>query len=429
MRLKLALLLIPILAYGGSIGYLRYEVGATADDAIRSAAPIAEIEYRSVYTSALGDEVGLDGIVIRPTMGEDEFRIDRMRIKVPHIGYFLSSGKRMNSGKPPKNLGVEISGLELDINSSIFDMVDQALQQHAGTSLDALGCGDIEAFSLRDYRRMGIGTTITDIALSSTYDEELNNLRISFSASSQGLGEIEGSSDFEVEPETTAMALAGSTIRSLAFGYRDTGYYKLRNDYCARLNESSTEAYVDRNLELIGEEYGVTIPAQALAAYKTLMSKGGELHVRLNPGNGIRFGDLQYMRAAEIARMLDPKILINGTPLDVTQLGWEESQGEDIPTHKPTGERQPRRRVAPPAVVEAPERVDIRTLTFRTIPLSDARKYQGKLMQITTTDGRIRKGRLQRIEDERLYLTMELRGGAITYPVKSESITEVKVQN
>ncbi len=441
MPKPLLVLLIPALIYGAGYGYLWYEVKSTADDAVRQAAPLAEIRYRSVHVSPLGDEVGFDDITVKPTMVADEFRIEKLRFSAPHAGYFIAAGKSIERGEIPKKLGIQISSLQLDINGELFSMLEQMqqMQRQAGdaesgsldllSSVDALGCGKISSFTLKDYRRMGMGALNVDVGTHFTYDDALNSARVTANAKAEGLYSMDFSAEFRVGTSITALAASG--IPKSSINYRDIGYHKLRNSYCARMSGGDGAAYVERNFQLLTEALDVELPEKAAAAYKQFMLNGGSVDVKIDPDPGLDPMSLQHYTLDGVVDVLGMQMSINGTRMAFSEIQWNSSKtrsSEKAPIQQES--------VMQPAPV-APLRPTVRPIAQSTpkrsspatgiIPVSDAGKHLNSKVEITTEDGAVRSGILEQVTGDRLRLRMRLSAGTMTYPIEVRKVTTLRV--
>ena len=222
MRIVPILLATPFLLYGAAKGYLWYEVKSNADEMVEAASPFAQISYDSVYTSLLGDEVGLDNITIKPVMTQDEFRIEQVRLSAPHIGYFIGAGDNVKNGEFPENLGMQIHRMQIDIDSELFTMLEQMQQQAAMAqtdetdmwiaSQDALGCGDISTFTISDYRDMGLANIVADASVNMTYDEQSKRTLIKVDTHTDNLYDIGVDFDFNVAPQAMGSAVLANNI-------------------------------------------------------------------------------------------------------------------------------------------------------------------------------------------------------------------------
>src|SRR5574339_205423 len=94
VRLAVVLAIIAALVYGGHWGYSWFKVKTGMDRAVEQSAPFAELKYTSIYVSPrLDGTVGVDGIVIRPKMTDDEFKIQSVRLSLPGIFPLLTASK------------------------------------------------------------------------------------------------------------------------------------------------------------------------------------------------------------------------------------------------------------------------------------------------------------------------------------------------
>lgn len=436
-RLKI-ILLIPALAYGAALGYLWFEVKSGADNLSDMASPFAYITYGSVHVSLIGDEVGLDNVVIRPITGQDVFRIEKLRFSAPNILYFISANKNLERGELPENLGMRLDRVHLDINSEIFSMLDQMPRQGEATdaggmrilsNLEAYGCGDIDAFTLDDYRKMGIDAIVMNIGVNLGYDKEDNTGRVTVNASAEGLNSIELRAELK-SGKNLSKAMAESGIPRLTLSLHDTGYYKLRNAYCAGLNNSDDENYVDRHLRVMSKKLDAKFPEAALAAYKQFMLEGGAMDVGINPSSTVDPNGLKYYAAENIVEMLGLDLSINGKSVEFNQVQWTGSRPQVSIASAATREKS----LSRPAS-GTPPRPTVKTTrtpaapVFKDIGVADAGKYINSMVEVSTLDGKVRHGLLEKVSAERIYLVIKVSAGTLMYPVESDKISKLRVIN
>lgn len=441
MRIMPLVLATPFLLYGAVRGYLWYEVKASADDMAQAASQYATISYDSVYTSLLGDEVGLDNIIIKPLMTQDVFRIEQIRVSAPHAGYFISAGNNLEKGELPENLAMQIKRLHIDINSELFTLLEQMQQQAALAqpdetgmwlaSLDTLGCGDLTTFTINDYRTMGLGNIIADANISMAYNDKQGNTRIKVDTHVDKLYDIGFSLDFDLTPQSMSSALSSNNIPRTTLSYRDTGYYHLRNNYCAELNESNIEEYVDRHITQLSSTLKATFPEQTINAYKQFMIKGGTFNIELDPSEEQSLEGLSYYASADIIDMLGLSFSINNTRLETEQIQWGGKQTGVTVSRASKQEKKPviRRDALRPTVSATPSK----NWQQRTAPASqvkdidDAGKYLKKMVEVTTIEGKVRKGVLGGVTEDNITIVVEYRTGSLSYPVELKHITEFRV--
>ncbi len=441
MQLKTILALSsPIVGYGFLMGYLWYQVKDSAEQMIQAAAPLATISYDSIHVSPLGDEVGLNGISIQPTMVSDHIRLDSLRLSVPHVGYFLDAKQSVESKDFPENIRVKIKRLQFDLGSEVFDLAVQAQQAAANTgddkigtfltSLDALGCGETESFSLQDYRNMGVDSVIANATLSMESDKETHHGKFTIAANIDGLYEIDTRLELDTSP-SALKSLYTNNMPKTTISYRDTGLYELRNQYCAEINGSSIEEYIDKHLRKLSARLGTSLPGESLKLYKNYMLNGGQVSVQLDPTEEFDPNTLSYYKPADIIAMLGLGINIDGTPIALEEFNWEPptNVASENRLKKQVSLVKNSRRVQRPVVssVTSPPPPS-KSATYKDVALGDATKHINSMAEITTAAGNVRRGILSEVKNDYLYLVMKHSAGSLTYPVEFKLVDRLRVR-
>lgn len=427
MRRIILLALVPIITYAAAIGYLRHEVTSKADELIASAAPFATIDYDSVYTSPLGDEVGLKDITITPTMTDDQYEVGKVSITAPHIGFFLGLDE-IKSFEHLQGFSIEFHKIVLDIESELLALLltqDDAVDATAPPSFDfdqweTLGCGEHKQFTLTDYRRMGIGTIPFDLVWS------IDKQAVAMHINAERLFSI----DTRLKHDETfgiKDAMLGEVISDSTFTYRDNGYYELRNVYCSDLNKTTIAEYVDLHTSLLLDDMGLNPPEKVRSAYKEYMLSGGTIELSLYPTQSVPASSLSYYSLPEIIEMLGVDITINEQWVNWRDVTWNEhaqkiSENEKdkrtVSKNRKTSEnkrpyiRRKKRRTEP---------------TFHTIPVSSAHKHIGRKAEVTLHNGVSRSGRIENVNEWRIMIAIKRQSGAMSYTVKRGDIAKLKV--
>ncbi|MFO7592510.1 MAG: hypothetical protein R6X15_00505 [Pseudomonadota bacterium] len=424
MRRIILLALIPLVTYAAVIGYLRYEVTNRADKIIASTAPFATIEYDSVYTSPLGNEVGLDGITIIPTMTGDVFEIEMLRITAPHAGFFLGIDDDISNFQNLKGFAFELHNIEFDVDNELFAFM-QVQSQNAGDNpsndfdferLSALGCGDQKTFMPEDYRRMGMGIIPLDVAWS--IDEEAVAMHVNAENLFSFDTSIKHDETFGVKD-----AVLGGAFSDTTFTLRDSGYHKLRNVYCADLNDTEIAEYIDLHISLLSKNLGLQLPKETRSAYKEYMLMGGTIVLSIEPLQHVPASNLSYYSLPEVVEMLGVDITINEQWVNWADVKWNDheqniksksvaTQKRDTTVKKRPSPRKNKRRTEP---------------AFHTIPVTSAHKYIGRNAEVILHNGVTRSGRIENVNEWRVKIAVKRHSGEMSYTVKRSDIAMMKV--
>lgn len=448
MRVLLILLLTPALLYGGTLGLLWYKVKSDADALVQNAAPVAEIRYGSIYVSPLGNEIGLNEISIRPNMTQDLFRIEQVRLSVPHVGYFISANDSVEKRKLPEHIGMQLRRVQFDIDSELLLMAEQMQRQqqamlqqqpamrqagaefaNALSGINALGCGDVQTFSLTDYRNMGIGKVVADVGFNIGYDEAQSRTRIDANISVDGLYQMDLAFEIPMRPD----AMNRNTFKGIptsTFSYRDAGFHQMRNRYCAKQIEGSEEEYVDNHVALLGRLFNASFPESATTAYKNYLLKGGNYSIRLEPQEGFALEGIEYYRPDDIVAMLGLDMRINNTPLDTAAIQWGGTPRKARASSTPRATTSANDETSRPPTnrsVTASAAPSTKRPTYHLVDVHNADKYLHKMVEITTREGKVRKGELKSADSDRITLVIKLSAGEMTYPIETHTVDQLRV--
>lgn len=441
MRFLRNLLLFVILVYGLAYGYLWYETNNTLQHIKESASPYARLDFASFFVSPLGNEITVDNISIVPKMAADEFRMGQVRLFADQPGFFLIAGKTMQNGQLPEQLDVNLSNLQINLDGKFISMLEQMAEQAADqagqapgplSNIDALGCGDIERFQLVDYRLMGMRRINTDLKLHLGYDKIGDIFNLQIDANTRGIYDISMATDMKLPNGEVGRMADANKIPPMRISINDTGFYKMRNTYCATSNNSSVEEYVDRHIQLFAETLGLKVPEKIATAYREYMLKGGRINISVKPQNNISPEELAYYKPLEVAELLGLKLNIGTTRVELDQLFDANSPAvlAKAPSNNAatTKESQKKSSSRPVATREIETKPAQQRITYHVEKVDNAEKHIDKMVEITLPGNKVRRGLLEQVKNGRLYLVIQLQGGSVTYPVRKNEISKFRVR-
>lgn len=439
MRLLKILLLIPILGYGGVKAYIWYKVKDAADTAVSQMAPFADVEYDSVFSS-LDGAVGIEGLVIRPRMTNDEFTVQELGFSAGSLIELWKLADRLKEKKLPEHLGLEMKKIKVDLNSELFSMLGQMQGQAQQGNLqskpflfermDAVGCGNVEGFGIEELTAMGYSYMEVDVAVGVGFQEEQQRMNLSMHMKDRDLYSVDISSSFHFDM-AEVLAAGGRAyepaIAAMTVEYKDTGYHALRNEFCAKKRGDSVEQYIDANIAGLSSEIGAAFPKKVIESYRQFMTNGGVFRLSLNPAEETKLSGMEFYEAADVMNLLGVEIAINGVVVDRSKLNWDGRNGGAKLSNKTqnVAEVQPPKKaeVRPDAVAESVAT----NAQFRAVRKSELARHIGKHVQVETAGGKQRQGLLESVDKERIRILMKLGGGEFSFPVKLADIEQARI--
>jgi hypothetical protein len=228
-----------------------------------------------------------------------------------------------------------------------------------------------------------------------------------------------------------AMNASEPAVAAMKLVYADTGYYKLRNAFCAEQSNSTEAAYIDANIAQIGAELGGELPKTVADEYRKFMTNGGTVEINLSPAEATALSGMEFYETADAMRILGMTIAVNGVRFDADQIQWKTAEGKsDTKNRAHQNTLQSRAQHLPISThnnvpTTAPQESD--QPQSQIIKVSQLSRHVGEMVQINTNKGKRRMGVLESVDDERVRIMMKMGVGEYSFPVKIEEITSARL--
>ncbi|HEY0721469.1 MAG TPA: hypothetical protein VGE50_09450 [Gammaproteobacteria bacterium] len=428
IKLIVVLAIIAAVGYGGVRGGTWYKVKHEVDAAIQQAAPFADITYSSVYVSPLLDgTVGLDGIVIRPKMSPDEFKIQSVRLSFGNIIQLYKSGKKEMANR----MHFAITGVNLDLNSplliSLSQMQQQAMLEQSNKSgfdiikTDSLGCGSIESIGLEELTRMGYSTMEIDVEMSYDYEKVKNLLNMDMAVRLKGMQGMNMKAQMRVAPSDV---LQGKEIKPVINSMRlevvDAGYATQRNRFCAAQLQANEETYLARHIDLLSREIGATLPPETLDAYKQFMQGNGRMTLLIEPKTGVDLETIGAYPVKDAIDLLGLQVTLDKHAVDFSKFEW----GKRVTTQASAeGAEEGGSASESQTNIPVPAR-------YRATAASQLKRYVGYQARVKTERGVQRDGVIESADGGTLTMRVHSTSGGrgyISFPIDMSEIVSAEV--
>lgn len=412
-NLTFLILIIPVILYGATKGYLWYSINSAVTDIQSKVSEFATLNYEGIRTPVLGP-IGVDGITYKPLGFDESIKIGSVLIHWNEAHELIDLIKASYKKTLPEQLKVSINQVNIPLGGDIAGWWDSEQQLAINTpmSLPASmwGCG-AGAFKSADYRSMG-------------YDSLSANLRFEYSLKGKSkafsfYGKVENQEmmKFHIDGSTPSNEVALSTntifnslprLGNLSITFEDDSFNTRKIKYCAQQAGQPEKQYLDDHLKHVVSDLnksGLHPSTELIDAYRSYLTGSSKLTLSINP--------YEPMDSTVLARV-DPENLVEWLGLEVVA---GETPIKDI--------------LAPPqletVVEEQQKATQQKEETFNSTPIAKLREHLGKLARVKTKDARFHYAYLEKAGTEELTLTQHLAGGSATFVINITDIEDVSV--
>lgn len=410
--------LLAVLAVGILIKVsLWLSVRSIMNDAVAQMSPFMSLSYQGI-TSSFDGRVGVEGIKVQVPMFNDEFHIAHAELKFKGLMDLLAFKERLAAGKFPEQMAVNIKGLSLDVHGPFMEMIQQAPEQpDLETALTSVACGRSRRIGVDELLEMGYRTFETDAQFSYLFQPGAQTLSFNLSADMRDMG------DYRVNFSLANMSEKPGDLRvnpprvsTVTVEINDNQYQRKVSSYCAGKLGQSDEAYLQTSVEHLDQSLRaqrIALDPGLLESLKAYYKDPQSLRVELAPTEGMTWDGLQFFESKDVVAMLRPAVLINQQVVEPLAFSWVDPQAAPVPVAN--------------ELVRAEEIDKPQSPQYEFVDVGSLSAYAGKRLQFITYDGTYYQGVLHKIENGKVFLSVQMGTGSAEMFLRLEKIAKVRV--
>lgn len=169
-------------------GSLWLSVRSIMNEAVAKLSPVMDISYGGI-TSSFDGRVGLENVTIRvPALG-DSLQVQHAQLRFNGLRELLSFKERLEEGKLPKQMSVELKGLQLAVHGPFMQQLyDAPAERSIFTAMSEVACGKVSHIGTNELLDMGYRTFETDAQFSYQLEEGAKRLTFNLKADTRDMG-------------------------------------------------------------------------------------------------------------------------------------------------------------------------------------------------------------------------------------------------
>lgn len=450
---------------GVAYGYIWYQTKTFLDRAVVSSAPYAQLSYRSFFVDPRG-EIRVEGIQLVPQGYRSPVDIKAISLKSKDPLFFLDAQGRVERGELPEFLSIAVDDLAADTAADFVVAMEPSEAEmllNSGVNFEALGCGDVQAFTPKVSTQMGIGRTVNDLAFTLRADNGRGTLDLFSEVDTQGLFSVKADLSLTfaagyLKPDT--FAAANPRLKAIEISYQDIGYFSKRDRFCAGLAGVDEVEYREKHLQLVklqAQNLAMEVPEVLWNAYMDATASGADVRFGMDPVGGLGAEAMLGLGSpVELIDRLRLHLVVNARPVDLSQVDWlalmpdpeamlHATQPEVV--DEAVSDSQA---LEPVAVVDevqaelsapvaesavqvtefpgmAPKPVPAPPVKYRKTEFDDLVNYIYSDIRIYTYYGNRVEGRLEAVEGDSIKILQRVGKGSAIYPVDREKLDVIEV--
>ena len=395
-------------------------VRAVMDDAIEQMAPYMDIKYSGI-TSSFDGRVGLEKVVIRVPALNDELRVAHAELRFHGLGEMLRFKERLAEGKFPEQMAIKLQGLALDVHGPFMaQLYNQPAERSVFTAMSEVACGKVRNIGTGELLDMGYRTFETDAEFSYQFQSGAQKLSFNLRSDTRDMVVMQMSMTLANMSEKPADLRSNPPRVSLVtVELSDNHYQRKVQEYCAGKLGQDSKLYVQTavdQFDRVLRSQRIALDPLVLAAYGRYLQDPQSLRLEFNPTEGMVWDGLQFFDAKDVLAMLRPVVLINQQVVEPLGFAWVDPN-LSLAVKKPQE----------PAVEDKPAAGTQEEQRPQFVAVEQLPSYAGKRLQFITFEGAYYQGVLHKVENGKVYLSVQFQSGTAEMSLRLDKIDQVRV--
>lgn len=406
------LLIIPVVLYGATKGYLWYSINSAITDVQNRVSKFATLDYEGIRTPVMGP-VGVDGITYKPLGFDESIEIGSVLVHWNEAHELVDLVKAFYKKTFPEQIRISVNHVNIPLGGDIaewWDSEQPVMEKPVGLPASMWGCGT-GSFKSNDYRSMGYEFLTANLRFEYSLKGKSKMFSFYSKLENQDMMKlyIDGSTpSSEVSLSLSTIFNSPPKLGNLTVTFEDDSFNKRKMKYCSQLAGTSENQYFEDHINRVVSDLsksGLHPSEELIDAYRSYLTGTSKLTVTLNP-----------------YEPMDSTVLARINPEDLVEwLGLEVTAGET-----------PVKEILAPANLEVVAEEQQKSNqqkeeTFNSTPIEQLRDHLGKLARVKTKDARFHYAYLEKAGAEELILTQHLVGGSATFVINVIDIEDVSV--
>lgn len=392
-------------------------VRSIMSDAVAKLSPFMQVSYEGI-TSSFDGRVGVEGLKARLPMFDDELRVAHAELQFKGLGDLLAFKERLEEGKFPEQMAVNLKGLEIDVHGPLMQMIHGAPQERSlHTAISSVACGRSSTIGVDELLDMGYRTLETDGHFSYLFQPGAQTLSFNLNADTRDMGDYRFSFSLANMSEKPGDLRANPPrVSSVTLEFNDNQYLRKVNAYCAARLGQSADEYLQTAIDHLDRALRaqrIALDPALLAALKNYYADPQAMRVELTPSEGVAWDGLEFFAATDVVSMLKPVLLVNQQVVEPLAFSWVDPAAIANPE--------------PNELVRAQAEPEQKPIQYEFVSVASLSEYAGKRLQFITYDGAYYQGVLHKVENGKAFLSVQFGTGSAEMFLRLEKIDKVRV--
>lgn len=309
----IALVILIAFAYLAVKIYLYLHIKQAADKIVADTADVVKLQYTGI-SSDLRGSAGLSDVRIQIPQTGEILHIEHITLHTPSLNFLLHMQNNASQSDFPEQLGLDLHGLNIDLNSQYAALLDRLSQTAPAT--DSPSCTK-HTLTLADYRALGYETLTLDLSVRYHYHAQKDTLSIAMDILMPETRDLRLTADMhmpQLPSNPQAMQRLKPVLLRGTLSVQDRGLMDARMRTCKTQNALSQiqtiDALLQNTVNALHKRH-IQADADMLQTYRASLQPGKTLYIEAQPAAPVDLTQIRHYKADDVPALLGLQMQIH----------------------------------------------------------------------------------------------------------------------
>jgi len=401
--------------------YLYFSTKSAVDSLLHSISPYIYINYQN-FSNPMDGSVSIHGVTL--SYGEGvAFDIDSIEFKLDSAFDYIDFNKRLKAGEIPEKLQLKVNHAYADLE--YFEELNEKPGKFGSISeyVAALNCGDIKKFDYDNLYKLGYTGIDNSLEMSFEYNQftSIADMKIDFLLHDIFSYSFKTSvADIDIAKNIVD---PNNSITNLEIEMQDLGFNKKLSDFCATESGVEHADYVEQHIQELKNYFtdaNVKLSNEMYDAYRAFFVDQAALKFKFQPTNSINLKYLEQYETKDWPLVFGLSMYVNNDKVQDLNFDWDRAKviKDLISAQKDPQVRRAEKKTGSKLNNQ---------LAYVEIPAAKLNQYVNSQVKLSSTRGKSYEGLITGLSGGQIIMEVQLHGGKIKLPIRTDEIANAFV--
>jgi len=417
----LSIIIFVIVSLTSTAVHIYVTTTRTIDSMIETIRPYVDMDYQS-FSNPMDGSISINGVTFDYGDGMI-MEIDSIEFILDSVFDYVDLNEKIDAGEIPEKIQVNVNHLYADLE--FFSKLGDEPGSFGSVAeyVAALNCGNIKKFDYKNLEKLGYEGLDQSAVFSFQYNKYTSIADVKIELLFHDIFSYSFKSSIPDVEIAKSLVDPNSSVTNLEIEMQDMGFNKKVSNFCSKESGAENTEYVEQHIQELKNYFtdaNVKLSDEMYHAYRAFFVDQAALKFKFQPANSINLKYLEQYETKDWPLVFGLSMYVNNDKVQNLNFDWDRSKAVKnlINAQKDPQVRRAEKKTGPNLNNQ---------LAYVEIPAAKLNQYVNSQVKLSSTRGKSYEGLITGLSGGRIIMEVQLHGGKIKLPIRTDEIANAFV--